>query len=108
MADAIALEPSLPAPVPPGPDGRRVRRGGTTWFVLTKVGASLLSLLFIAIFTFGTWVLTGVVDEKQSRVVEVVLATMDPRVRWNLDFHRRRVRAPDRRADRVLHAHQVP
>ena len=28
--------------------------------------------LFIAIFTFGTWVLTGVVEEKQSRVVEVV------------------------------------
>ena len=36
-------------------------------------------LLFIAIFTFGTWVLTGVVEEKQSRVVEVVLSTIEPR-----------------------------
>src|SRR5262249_23603172 len=36
-------------------------------------------LLFISVFTFGTWVLTGVVEEKQRRVVEVVLATMDPR-----------------------------
>ena len=36
-------------------------------------------LLFISIFTFGTWVLTGVVEEKQSRVVEVVLATVEPR-----------------------------
>jgi ABC-2 type transport system permease protein len=47
-----------------------------TAFVFANVG---VILLFIAIFTFGTWVLTGVVEEKQSRVVEVVLATMDPR-----------------------------
>src|SRR5215510_14230214 len=52
MADAIALEPNLPAPAPPGPAGRLPRRGGTTWFVLSKIGASLLSLLFIAIFNF--------------------------------------------------------
>jgi len=36
-------------------------------------------LMFIGIFTYGTWVLTGVVEEKQSRVVEVVLATVRPR-----------------------------
>jgi ABC-2 type transport system permease protein len=36
-------------------------------------------LLFVSIFTFGTWVLTGVVEEKQSRVVEVVLATVEAR-----------------------------
>ena len=47
-----------------------------TAFVFANVG---VILLFISIFTFGTWVLTGVVEEKQSRVVEVVLATMDPR-----------------------------
>jgi ABC-2 type transport system permease protein len=45
-------------------------------FAFANVG---VILLFISIFTFGTWVLTGVVEEKQSRVVEVVLATIEPR-----------------------------
>ena len=45
-------------------------------FLFANVG---VILLFISIFTFGTWVLTGVVEEKQSRVVEVVLATIEPR-----------------------------
>jgi ABC-2 type transport system permease protein len=45
-------------------------------FAFANVG---VILLFISIFTFGTWVLTGVVEEKQSRVVEVVLATVEPR-----------------------------
>ncbi len=36
-------------------------------------------LMFIGIFSYGTWVLTGVVEEKQSRVVEVVLSTVRPR-----------------------------
>jgi ABC-2 type transport system permease protein len=45
-------------------------------FIFANVG---VILLFISIFTFGTWVLTGVVEEKQSRVVEVVLATVVPR-----------------------------
>ncbi len=45
-------------------------------FIFANVG---VILLFIAIFTFGTWVLTGVVEEKQSRVVEVVLSTVEPR-----------------------------
>ncbi|HET7029274.1 MAG TPA: ABC transporter permease [Candidatus Limnocylindrales bacterium] len=36
-------------------------------------------LLFISIFTFGTWLLTGVVEEKTSRVVEVVLSTVESR-----------------------------
>ena len=47
-----------------------------TAFLFANVG---VIILFIAIFTFGTWVLTGVVEEKQSRVVEVVLATVQPR-----------------------------
>ncbi|HEX5014505.1 MAG TPA: ABC transporter permease [Candidatus Limnocylindrales bacterium] len=47
-----------------------------TAFIFANVG---VILLFIAIFTFGTWVLTGVVEEKQSRVVEVVLSTVVPR-----------------------------
>ena len=47
-----------------------------TAFLFANVG---VILLFIAIFTFGTWVLTGVVEEKQSRVVEVVLSTVPAR-----------------------------
>jgi ABC-2 type transport system permease protein len=47
-----------------------------TAFLFANVG---VILLFISIFTFGTWVLTGVVEEKQSRVVEVVLSTIESR-----------------------------
>ena len=36
-------------------------------------------IMFIGIFSYGTRVLTGVVEEKQSRVVEVVLSTVRPR-----------------------------
>ena len=49
---------------------------GDASFLFANVG---VILLFISIFTFGTWVLTGVVEEKQSRVVEVVLSTVQPR-----------------------------
>jgi ABC-2 type transport system permease protein len=45
-------------------------------FLLANAG---VVLLFISIFSFGYWVLSGVVEEKQSRVVEVVLATVPPR-----------------------------
>jgi ABC-2 type transport system permease protein len=47
-----------------------------TSFLFANVG---VILLFISIFTFGSWVLTGVVEEKQSRVVEVVLSTVAAR-----------------------------
>jgi ABC-2 type transport system permease protein len=47
-----------------------------TAFLFANVG---VILLFVSIFTFGTWVLTGVVEEKQSRVVEVVLSTIEAR-----------------------------
>ena len=57
-----ALEPQSPA--------------DETAFLIANVG---VVLLFVSIFTFGYWVLTGVVEEKQSRVVEVVLATVRPR-----------------------------
>ena len=55
--------------VPPDPD-RDIS------FAFANVG---VILLFISIFTFGAWVLTGVVEEKQSRVVEVVLSTIEAR-----------------------------
>jgi ABC-2 type transport system permease protein len=47
-----------------------------TSFLLANVG---VIFLFISIFSFGYWVLSGVVEEKQSRVVEVVLSTVRPR-----------------------------
>lgn len=36
-------------------------------------------LLYLAIFTYGLWVATGVVEEKSSRVIEVVLSAITPR-----------------------------
>jgi ABC-2 type transport system permease protein len=48
----------------------------TTALIFANAG---IVLMFIGIFTYGTWVLTGVVEEKQSRVVEVVLSTVRPR-----------------------------
>jgi ABC-2 type transport system permease protein len=38
-----------------------------------------LILLFILLSQYGTWILLGVVEEKSSRVVEVLLATLRPR-----------------------------
>ena len=45
-------------------------------FLFANIGAVLI---LVGIFSFGFTVLTGVVEEKQSRVVEVVLATVRPR-----------------------------
>jgi ABC-2 type transport system permease protein len=44
-------------------------------FLLANIGAILV---LVSIFSFGYTVLTGVVEEKQSRVVEVVLSTVRP------------------------------
>ena len=65
-----AAEPPTVRPLEPSDPNQE------TAFIFANVG---VIILFIAIFTFGTWVLTGVVEEKQSRVVEVVLATVQPR-----------------------------
>jgi ABC-2 type transport system permease protein len=45
-------------------------------FLLANIGTVLI---LVSIFSFGFTVLTGVVEEKQSRVVEVVLSTVRPR-----------------------------
>ncbi len=45
-------------------------------FLFANIGAVLI---LVGIFSFGYTVLTGVVEEKQSRVVEVVLSTVRPR-----------------------------
>jgi ABC-2 type transport system permease protein len=53
-----------------------VSEDDTSSLILANVG---VVFLFISIFSFGSWVLSGVVEEKQSRVVEVVLSTVRPR-----------------------------
>jgi ABC-2 type transport system permease protein len=60
--DAVALDPTS--------DADRAR------FLFANIGAVLV---LVGIFSFGFTVLTGVVEEKQSRVVEVVLSTVRPR-----------------------------
>src|SRR4029453_1662943 len=45
-------------------------------FILANIG---VIFLFISIFSYGYWVLSGVVEEKQSRVVEVVRSRVRPR-----------------------------
>lgn len=40
-----------------------------------------LLLMYIAILSYGSWTLTGVTEEKNNRVVEVLLATLRP---WQL------------------------
>ena len=66
----IDLSPPAVAALEPasGPD--------PTSLIIANVG---VIFLFISIFSFGYWVLSGVVEEKQSRVVEVVLSTVRPR-----------------------------
>ena len=44
-------------------------------FLMANIGTVLI---LVSIFSFGFTVLTGVVEEKQSRVVEVVLSTVRP------------------------------
>lgn len=40
-----------------------------------------LLLLYLAIILYGTWILTGVTEEKSNRVVEVLISTIRP---WHL------------------------
>ena len=70
-ADAAPLlvPPAITALKPPTEED-------TTALIFANAG---IILMFIGIFSYGTWVLTGVVEEKQSRVVEVVLSTVRPR-----------------------------
>jgi len=50
--------------------------GADTRFLMANIGAVLI---LVGVFSFGFTVLTGVVEEKQSRVMEVVLSTVLPR-----------------------------
>ena len=66
---AASEPPSLTALDPP-------KASDETALIFANAG---IILMFIGIFSYGSWVLTGVVEEKQSRVVEVVLSTVRPR-----------------------------
>ncbi|MDX1468129.1 MAG: ABC transporter permease [Acidimicrobiia bacterium] len=47
----------------------------------TLIAYAGLMLLYIAVLLYGTWILTGVTEEKSNRVVEVLLASLRP---WQL------------------------
>ena len=68
-AGTNALPPTITALEPPSAED-------VTAIIFANAG---IILMFIGIFSYGTWVLTGVVEEKQSRVVEVILSTVRPR-----------------------------
>jgi ABC-2 type transport system permease protein len=61
--------PSVRALEPP-------EEGSDARFLIANIGAVLI---LVGVFSFGFTVLTGVVEEKQSRVMEVVLSTVVPR-----------------------------
>src|SRR5690606_6874837 len=43
------------------------------------VGAAAVAFLYIQLILYGQWVAQGVVEEKASRIVEVLVATVSPR-----------------------------
>jgi ABC-2 type transport system permease protein len=67
---AAAQQPPSVSAVEPQTEADRAR------FLVANIGAVLI---LVGIFSFGFTVLTGVVEEKQSRVVEVVLSTVRAR-----------------------------
>lgn len=52
--------------------------GGATRWIVAQSG---MILLYLAILIYGSWILTGVTEEKSSRVVEVLLSALRP---WQL------------------------
>jgi len=51
---------------------------GGSQFIVAYAG---LLLLYLAVLLYGSWILTGVTEEKSSRVVEVLLSALKP---WQL------------------------
>ena len=72
--DQVALAAAQAQPTVTAVDERTAADEAS--FLVANIGAVLI---LIGIFSFGYTVLTGVVEEKQSRVVEVVLSTVRPR-----------------------------
>ncbi|HSL27485.1 MAG TPA: ABC transporter permease [Acidimicrobiia bacterium] len=56
-------------------------RGGEGDGTRPMIAYAGLLLMYIAILSYGAWTLTGVTEEKNNRVVEVLLATLRP---WQL------------------------
>jgi ABC-2 type transport system permease protein len=63
--------PALRVQVTEGADDRQERLAGVAFFTVL--------LLYGQLLTYGFWVATGVVEEKASRVIEVLLAAIRPR-----------------------------
>jgi ABC-2 type transport system permease protein len=70
-AEALLASPALTHRSVEEPDPEQE---GRWWLALV-----MLLLLFMTITTYGSFVLTGVVEEKSSRVVELLLARIAPR-----------------------------
>jgi ABC-2 type transport system permease protein len=74
-ADVIAILSSTPLEVT-GLDGADPEAD-----IRPVIAYAGLLLMYIAILSYGSWTLTGVTEEKNNRVVEVLLATLRP---WQL------------------------
>lgn len=70
LRSALDPAPLRVAVLDPGDEDLGARQGAAFIAIL---------LLYIAIFTYGLWVATGIVEEKSSRVIEVVLSAIRPR-----------------------------
>lgn len=76
---AEGVDPAVLAPLSETPTVTSLEPVGQdeeSTFFFANIGAVLI---LVGVFSFGFTVLTGVVEEKQSRVVEVVLSTVQPR-----------------------------
>ncbi|MGC8498014.1 MAG: ABC transporter permease [Acidimicrobiales bacterium] len=78
-ATAAGLSPSQSAAVIGAPalpvHGLPVSPAGSTYVAVLVIGAIIA---FVLLTQYATWTLLGVMEEKSSRVVEVLLATMRP------------------------------
>jgi ABC-2 type transport system permease protein len=71
VAGAALRAPPLPLRALEAPTPERQRQAGPLGFMTAIV-------LFLMLIQYGTWILYGVVEEKSSRVVEVILAAVRP------------------------------
>lgn len=70
LRSALDPAPLIVSVLDPGNEDLGARQG---------IAFIAILLLYIAIFTYGMWVATGIVEEKSSRVIEVVLSAIRPR-----------------------------
>jgi len=71
VAGAALQAPPLPLRTIEAPTPERRRRAAPLGFMAAVV-------LYVMLLQYGTWILYGVVEEKSSRVVEVILAAVRP------------------------------